>query len=180
MEKQTLVLWQKKDLLLSRLFPQFQRIIVVSIKSVMNTRTTSEWTTRHSKSPAVWLGIFHTTPSFLLLRKRSRCTFAVRLRQLEKLPTSLTTLRLAANFLRDAPTAHGILFVPGRQKMHPCVDLRKAPAAYEMLASMSGFILFHIKLKFFIVRRIRREKATILLNIAAFCNQQNRLPIYNF
>ena len=96
------------------------------------------------------------------------------------LTSAPTTLRLAANFLRDAPTAHGILFVPGRQKMHPCVDLRKAPAAYEMPASMSGFILFHIKLKFFIVRRIRREKATILLNIAAFCNQQNRLPIYNF
>ena len=28
---------------------------------------TSEWTTLHSKSPAVWLGFSHTAPSFLLL-----------------------------------------------------------------------------------------------------------------
>ena len=32
-------------------------------------RTTSEWTTFHSKSPATRLGISHPTPSFLLFAK---------------------------------------------------------------------------------------------------------------
>ena len=35
--------------------------------------TTSEWTTLHSKSPAVWLGFSHTAPSFLLLPTKLCC-----------------------------------------------------------------------------------------------------------
>ena len=35
--------------------------------------TTSEWTTLHSKSPAIWLGISHTTSSFLLSAKSHAC-----------------------------------------------------------------------------------------------------------
>ena len=77
------------------------------------THPTSEWTTRHSKSPAAWLGISHT-PSFFLFCKKSRCTFAVRLRS----AFPLTILRLAPSFLRDAPAAHGIFFVPGRHLRH--------------------------------------------------------------
>ena len=37
------------------------------VGSSPTTGTTSEWTMLHSKSPAVWLGFSHTTPSFLLL-----------------------------------------------------------------------------------------------------------------
>lgn len=33
------------------------------------SRSTSEWTAFHSKSPAEWLGISHTAPSFLLSAK---------------------------------------------------------------------------------------------------------------
>ena len=36
-------------------------------------RTTSEWTTLHSKSPAVWLGFSHTAPSFLLFPTKLCC-----------------------------------------------------------------------------------------------------------
>ena len=37
------------------------------------TSSTSEWTTLHSKSPAKWLGISHTAPSFLLCAKSPVC-----------------------------------------------------------------------------------------------------------
>ena len=35
---------------------------------------TSEWTPLHSKSPAIRLGISHTTPSFLLFRKKGHAS----------------------------------------------------------------------------------------------------------
>ena len=44
---------------------------------------TSEWTALHSKSPAIWLGISHTTSSFLLSAKSHaglRCSLAAALK----------------------------------------------------------------------------------------------------
>ena len=41
--------------------------------STPTTGTTSEWTTLHSKSPAVWLRFSHTAPSFLLFPTKLCC-----------------------------------------------------------------------------------------------------------
>ena len=41
--------------------------------SISSRKLTSEWTTLHSKSPAVWLGFSHTTPSFLLFPTKLCC-----------------------------------------------------------------------------------------------------------
>ena len=43
------------------------------VGSSPTTGTTSEWTTLHSKSPAVWLGFSHTAPSFLLFPTKLCC-----------------------------------------------------------------------------------------------------------
>mgnify|MGYP001025725210 CR=1 FL=1 len=44
-----------------------QRSVQLFRVSISSRKPTSEWTMLHSKSPAVWLGFSHTTPSFLLL-----------------------------------------------------------------------------------------------------------------
>ena len=41
--------------------------------SISLRKLTSEWTTLHSKSPAVWLGFSHTAPSFLLFPTKLCC-----------------------------------------------------------------------------------------------------------
>ena len=63
------------------------------------TSSTSEWTTLHSKSPAKWLGISHTAPSFLLSAKVTLGS-PVRLQWLVKPPRPSRRLAVATNFLR--------------------------------------------------------------------------------
>lgn len=63
------------------------------------SRSTSEWTAFHSKSPAEWLGISHTAPSFLLSAKVTLGS-PVRLQWLVKPPRPSRRLAVATNFLR--------------------------------------------------------------------------------
>lgn len=65
------------------------------------SRSTSEWTAFHPKSPAEWLGISHTAPSFLLLRQKVTASGSpVRLQWLVKPPRPSRRLAVATNFLR--------------------------------------------------------------------------------
>ena len=50
-----------------------QRSVQLFRASISSRKLTSEWTTLHSKSPAVWLGFSHATPSFLLLPTKLCC-----------------------------------------------------------------------------------------------------------
>ena len=50
-----------------------QRSVQLFRVSISSRKLTSEWTTLHSKSPAVWLGFSHTAPSFLLFPTKLCC-----------------------------------------------------------------------------------------------------------
>ena len=87
--------------------------------SILPRVTTSEWTTFHSKSPAIRLGFSHTIPSFLLI------------------PTKLCV----ANFC-GGPAAGGQRH-PGRMD---CIPFKKRAKRLGFFHTISSFLLLPTKL----------------------------------
>ena len=73
------------------------------------SRSTSEWTAFHSKSPAEWLGISHTAPSFLLSAKshaRLACSVAVACKATSLITTARCRYQLFAELCLAALEIH--------------------------------------------------------------------------
>ena len=73
------------------------------------SRSTSEWTAFHSKSPAEWLGISHTAPSFLLSAKshaRLACSVAVACKATSPITTARCRYQLFADLCLAALEIH--------------------------------------------------------------------------
>ena len=76
------------------------------------SRSTSEWTAFHSKSPAEWLGISHTAPSFLLSAKshaRLACSVAVACKATSPITTARCRYQLFAGLRLAALEIHFVL-----------------------------------------------------------------------
>lgn len=73
------------------------------------SRSTSEWTAFHPKSPAEWLGISHTAPSFLLSAKshaRLACSVAVACKATSPITTARCRYQLFADLCLAALEIH--------------------------------------------------------------------------